>query len=175
MKHLGGHLDITHIDKGALLYLIDRFSPSSFLDIGCGPGGQVKAAKEAGIKKALGVDGDPNVSSSDTITHDFTKGPLNLPDKFDLGWSCEFVEHVKDEFIPNFMHTFSFCSVVAITHAPPGTPGYHHVNCQDTEYWVDIFKSNGFSYMKKETEGCRKSSTMKRDFFRDNGLIFKYN
>ena len=37
-KHLGGHLNKTHVDRGSLEILKRRFDIKSMLDIGCGPG-----------------------------------------------------------------------------------------------------------------------------------------
>ena len=56
-SHLGGHKNKTHLDEGTIDYLIKKFKPKSFLDIGCGPGGMVKIATNKGLK-ARGIDGD---------------------------------------------------------------------------------------------------------------------
>ena len=47
--HLGGHQNKTHLDNGALDWLIKTFDAKSFLDIGCGPGGMVELAKSKGL------------------------------------------------------------------------------------------------------------------------------
>jgi 2-polyprenyl-3-methyl-5-hydroxy-6-metoxy-1,4-benzoquinol methylase len=55
-EHLGGHNGLTHLDEGALTWL-KQLGHTSFLDIGCGPGGMVELAEQLGFK-VLGVDGD---------------------------------------------------------------------------------------------------------------------
>ena len=40
--------------------LFKLFSPTSVVDIGCGRGAWLKAFKEHGVKKCLGIDGDWN-------------------------------------------------------------------------------------------------------------------
>lgn len=173
MNHLGGHLNITHVDKGVLETLKEEFGCKSFLDIGCGPAGQVEEAKKLGFTTSVGIDGDPSMKKKGIIIHDFCEGQYKFEKEFDLGWSCEFVEHVKEEFLDNYMACFVKCKVVALTHAPPGTPGYHHVNCKESEYWKNVFKKHGFAFNEDLTKKCRNNSTMKRHFFRKNGLVFK--
>jgi hypothetical protein len=56
-KHLGGHANTTHIDKGSLKWIINNFDVKSMIDIGCGPGGQLEIAKSLNIH-CVGVDGD---------------------------------------------------------------------------------------------------------------------
>jgi hypothetical protein len=35
-----------------------------------------------------------------------------------------------------------------MTHAVIGQDGYHHVNCQNSDYWVDKITDIGFEYNK---------------------------
>ena len=37
-KHLGGHMNVNHVDEGALKTIHEKFSISSLLDVGCGLG-----------------------------------------------------------------------------------------------------------------------------------------
>lgn len=173
-KHLGGHCDITHVDCGALEFIIKEFCPKTMLDIGCGPGGMIAEAKRNNID-AIGIDGFPGKNKEKDVTiiiHDFTKGFFEHKKEFDLGWSCEFVEHVEEKYQKNYMNSFSCCKVVAMTFAPPGKRGHHHVNCRTQEYWIDIFQKNGFLFDKKHTENFRQSSSLKNNFVRNYGLIF---
>ena len=79
-EHLGGHNGITHLDQGALDWLIDTFQPQTFLDVGCGPGGMVELADKNGLD-SLGIDGDHTVIRYNIdrfLLHDFTLGPAPL-------------------------------------------------------------------------------------------------
>lgn len=171
-SHLGGHCNLTHVDAGALDYLIRRFQIASMVDVGCGPGGQVTLAMECNLL-SLGIDGDytvPRPPGLPVLIHDFTQGPVATPD-FDLGWSVEFVEHVEERFVDNYFAVFARCRVVFITHSVnPG--GHHHVNCQPAPYWIDQFERRGFVYDATETAQVRKHSTMKREFVQQSGLLF---
>jgi hypothetical protein len=169
-KHLGGHMGVTHIDRGAVEWLKEKFGVRSMVDIGCGPGGMQQVALELGIEW-MGIDGDPLIKNEHVITHDYTLRPLKVP-RVDLAWSVEFLEHVAEKHIKSFMATFSCARHVCVTHALPGKPGWHHVNCQPPEYWIKVFTEHGFSFDKITTEEIRQKSSMKRDFVRKNGLFF---
>jgi SAM-dependent methyltransferase len=175
LKHLGGHLNITHIDTGVLSWAKENLGISSFLDIGCGPGGMVELALDQGLA-AMGIDGDPTIQRkiiNNFVLHDYSVSALCLDQQFDLAWSCEFVEHVDQQFVNNYMVTFQCCRHVIMTYAPPGTPGHHHVNCQSEQYWIDIFAAAGFDHKKTTTDLVRAASTMQRNFVRDHGMYFE--
>ena len=141
------------------------------VDIGCGPGGMEKLALARNVFWQ-GIDGDPKMARDSVITHDFSLAPLIIP-TFDIGWSVEFVEHVEEQYVSNFMQAFHSCRHVFVTHAPPKKAGHHHVNCQPADYWIDIFQNWGFAFMEEHTQTARSKSTMARNFSRENGLIFK--
>jgi|TARA_B100001094_G_C18150821_1_gene783577 SAM-dependent methyltransferase len=177
--HLGGHGNKTHLDNGALTWLRERLNVKTYLDIGCGPGGMVQLANEMGID-ALGIDGDHTLDRYDTskfLIHDFTTGPIKLDKKFDLGWSVEFVEHVYEQYIPNYITAFQACKVFVMTYAPPGWEGHHHVNLQEEVYWINVMKQYGFTNNVELTNTLRSVSTMnqhkkKKAFVRNRGLVF---
>jgi len=176
-EHLGGHEGETHIDDGALTYLIEKFSIKSMIDIGCGPGGMIKLAKEKGLH-AVGVDGDDKVEREEElkesiIIHDYAQGPFVPNTTYDLGWSVEFVEHVDKIYMPNFLETFKSCKYVTMTHALPGQSGHHHVNCMPIEYWCGALEAINFKLLVEETNEMRKVSTMRERYIRQQGYIFK--
>ena len=178
-EHLGGHAGMTNIDSGSLQWLKNTFKAKSFLDIGCGPGGMVELANNNGLD-ALGIDGDYTLvrfDESKFLIHDFAKAPVKLKKIYDIGWSCEFVEHVYEKYIPNYITAFQSCKVIAMTYAPPGCPGHHHVNCQPEGYWITKMKQYGFRFDKSKSLQFRKSSTMTngkkpKGFIIKRGLIF---
>jgi len=147
------HNFVKNIDYGVMKYLIDKYNIKNMIDIGCGLGEQVQLALKEGIK-AIGVDGDHTIDifndKKHYILHDYTKGPLKT-ESFDLGWSIEFVEHVYEKYIPNYFETFKCCKKIIMTFANKGQGGYHHVNEQDPQYWLNVFTNYGFRYNKEET------------------------
>ncbi len=175
-EHLGGHYNVTHIDKNNLIYMQEKYMIKTMIDIGCGPGGMVDTALSLGID-CIGVDGDPSVINKNIIQHDFVSNKLNLEKKFDFAWSCEFVEHVEEKYQDNYMCLFQKCKYVIITFAPPGRKGYHHVNCQEENYWIKVFEKYNFVFSKEETDYIRNNSSMnldrpKKQFVQRNGLFF---
>ena len=136
--HLGGHFNIAHIDRGALKFMQNKLGCQSLIDIGCGPGDNVRAARKMGYQ-AMGIDGDKELiengwSSIDDLTiHDYTMGTFNTEKQFDVAWCVEFLEHVEEKYQKNYMNTFQKCKYVVCTAAEPGEPGWHHVNCQSKD------------------------------------------
>jgi hypothetical protein len=170
--HLGGHEGETHLDDGALDYLIEKMGVKSMVDIGCGPAGMVELARSKGLE-VLGVDGDFVVERkvNDIVIHDYQKAPY-VPEKtYDLAWTVEFVEHIEEQYIRNFVATMDKCKYVLMTHAFPGQPGHHHVNCQTTEYWAHIMNAFGYSILIDETNAIRQASTMKERYIREQSLF----
>ena len=167
MSHLGGHINTTNIETGTFNYLNKKYNLKSFLDIGCGPGGMVQLANENNLL-ARGLEGDDNAIKQSNVSNlitkiDFSKEKYDdqlTIDSFDLGYSSEFLEHVDEEYIDNYMPAFQKCKYILITAAPPKWPGHHHVNCKDHEYWVRKFNKYGFYHYPYETNNCRKNSTM---------------
>ena len=157
--HLGGSVidNKTNGDIGTYApqiwnKLIELYNPKTVLDIGCGAGYSLKYFLDKGLD-GLGIEGfkeaiERSPVKGNIIEHDYTTGEYIPESKFDLGWSCEFVEHVEEQYLNNFMKSFDVCEYVAMTHAVPGQPGFHHVNCQPKEYWINIFKDYGFEYLE---------------------------
>ena len=173
-EHLGGSMGVCHTDIGALEYVISQLGVKSMLDIGCGTGEMSSVAIDLGVEW-VGIDGDPIPRKMQTVTHDYTEGPvLNIHNKsFDLGWAVEFLEHVEEEFMDNYMDSFKSCKYVLVTAAPLGAPGHHHVNCQNEEYWIEKFQNCNFRYMDSHSKMVRQASTMVRDFMRKTGMVFE--
>lgn len=175
-EHLGGHAGKTHLFPVVLDHLIKTYNIKTMIDVGCGPAGMVELAREKGID-AIGIDGDWTVERNiEVILHDFTKGPYEIEPK-DLAWSVEMVEHIEEAYVPNFMPIFARCKYVLITYAPPGTPGHHHVNCREEQYWIALFASYGLVFDEEATKTIREfpkdyNGKNKKNFVGQRGLFF---
>ena len=181
-SHLGGHLNRTNLDKPLLEHLKKNHNINSMLDIGCGTGGIKNIADEMKIKW-FGVDGDPSIElPENTLLHDFAEGEATIDKTFDLVWCVEFLEHVEEKYIPNYMPLFKLGKLAVVTAAPPGWPGHHHVNCREESYWVDVFKNYGLKYDAALTAQFKSISKMNpkegytygdnKNFFLKAGLVF---
>lgn len=179
-EHLGGHLDRTHVDRGVLDLITTKYSIASMIDIGCGPGGMYSIAKDCGIDWR-GIDGDYTLTYSEEMKplvtiHDFVEPyiPQHITDsQFDLAFSVEFLEHVEERYVPNFMKVFKRARYAVVTAAPPGAGGHHHVNCRLEDYWIGVFAANGFKYNHKMSIEMRKCSTMAKGFMARTGMFFE--
>jgi SAM-dependent methyltransferase len=155
-------------------YLIDRFDVSSMLDVGCGEGHCVGWFTGHGVD-AYGFDGlRANVENAVAPIElwDLRAGPYTRP--VDLVHCAEVVEHVSPEFVGNVLDTLANGRVIALTHALPGQPGYHHVNCQPPEYWVRHLEDRGYRLL--ELESFESRAIVERNawtFFVRSGLIFE--
>lgn len=159
----------------------ETYNITTMLDIGCGPGGMVNLAREMGIQ-AVGIDGDYTVKRDGDyfVIHDYTVGDSPYNKSVDFAWSCEFVEHVEEKYIPNYIKDFQKAKYVIMTFSE--SQGHHHVNVKNQEYWVDVFESYGFKFDNETTKIIRSKSTMnttgkfannfKKHFVKNTGLFF---
>lgn len=170
-SHLGGHFGNVNKDVATLRYLAARYAVESMLDVGCGPGGMLDEANALGIR-ASGIDGDPFVCEEDRriVCHDYTLGPYLVVPGVDLVWSMEFVEHVEAIYVGNILATFDAGRVLFLTAAPPGFPGWHHVNCQPAQYWIGLLATRGWALDEEATAWVRQNGG--HVFSVRQGLVF---
>jgi cyclopropane fatty-acyl-phospholipid synthase-like methyltransferase len=169
-NHLGGHFNFTAMVESTFDFIKEKYNIQSVIDIGCGPAGMVEYMRSKGVD-AIGIDGDPELPKKDyVIVHDYTLGPLELDKKFDLAYSTEFLEHVYEEFIPNFLPSFQKAKYVFCSAAPEGQGGHHHVNENSKEYWIEKFDSYGFTYLKEDSDEISKTHDYK--LVKDNSMFF---
>ena len=184
--------------------IVEKYNIKTVLDVGCGIGYASKYFQSLGCD-ILAVDGSKEVGQLSVVSEHFLLNDYEnssaldnaeieyngKPIKdfvFDLCWSCEFVEHVWEEYSQNFIDDFKKCRYVAMTYAGPGQPGHHHVNCQPEEYWIEKLINNGFEFLKNDTEILREKSELDKDemmkipnvphfeaHFVSRGLFFKNN
>lgn len=156
-------------------WIIKELNIKSVLDIGCGEGHSTKFFHENGCE-VLGIDGDPEAIAAGPIPekivcHDYCTGPY-MPDKeYDLVWCCEFVEHVEEEFMQNFIGTFKSAKYILLTHAWENQGGHHHVNKQSVKYWLKQLSKEGFELLPELTLIAREKAGC--NYFLRSGLLLK--
>jgi SAM-dependent methyltransferase len=185
--HLGGcskEGDPATWTPGLWTYFVNKFGIKSVIDIGCGFGHSTQYFQNI-VEKVVGIEGSESIifeSNNKHLIrhHDYATGPLKT-ELFDMAWSCEFVEHVDEIFLDNFIQTFKCAKYVLMTYAYPGQGGHHHVNEQPESYWIDAMERNGFEYLKNETiesrkvaleDGRKYNSKYNDNHFSNRGLIF---
>jgi SAM-dependent methyltransferase len=143
--------------KKIATHLTNLFKPKSVLDVGCGTGELLNGFIHNDVKDYFGVDGSVNAIDYGFIDKEYLllhnlEEPLNLNRKFDLVASVEVAEHIKKEFADVFVKTLiANGDTIYITAAPPGQAGTGHYNCQPKQYWIDLFKKNGYDIDKVNT------------------------
>lgn len=176
-EHLGGYVaggDPDCMYPNLWKWLVDQASQPgeivSVLDVGCGDGAAMRAFDALGCA-VVGIDG---VEQDDDriLLHDYTTGASPVGLMFDIVWSCEFVEHVEEQYVENFLPDLTLGHVVAMTHALPGQPGWHHVNCQPSEYWIDRLQVAGLLLDTASTAAARMLAG--HGYFAETGLIFRW-
>jgi hypothetical protein len=168
--HLGGYIvgltsygDPNSYSTEVWDWMVDN-GIKSVIDVGCGEGHSTKYFLDKGID-CVGIEGgekayNNSLVKKNLILHDYTEGPYVLNKKYDAVWSCEFVEHVEEKYLDNFMSTFMCADKIFMTHAVPGQDGYHHVNCQHSQYWIEKLEKIGFKY-NEETSKILRNLTNK--------------
>jgi cyclopropane fatty-acyl-phospholipid synthase-like methyltransferase len=131
----------------------------SIIDIGCGEGHSTKYFFDKGCE-VLGIEGSIKAINNSPIKnklilHDYTQKEYIPNKRYDAAWCCEFVEHVEEKYIDNFLATMKYVDKIFLTHALPGQGGYHHVNEQNAEYWIDKIESLNFRFNSLLSEYLR--------------------
>lgn len=177
MSHLGGYCpggDAATYYPELWTWLAVALDVRTVLDVGCGEGYSVDYFVGLGCD-VLGIEGTEQ-DHPDIVHHDYTTGPYIVPAPFDLCWSSEFVEHVEEEFVPNFLVTFAMADLVLMTHADPGQLGYHHVNCQTSAYWIERLASIDYELDESLTAKTRALAAENLDplnHYVRSGLAFR--
>ena len=172
-------------------HLVRKYAIGSVLYVGCGRGYSTLYFQTLGCR-IKGIEGsgeaaETNLIGKDFVLTDYTLGPAPIEESFDLAWSCEFVEHVEEKFMGNYLQDFCRARFLAMTFAGPGQPGHHHVNCRPAEYWIRVLHAHGFDYLPEDTAEMRelaKQDMEKNDretnkrfvyHFIHRGLVFRRN
>jgi hypothetical protein len=170
--HLGGSItnDSATFEgrlwKWALGTLPLDTSTPSWLDVGCGMGFSTEyilhhtRAKNVMCIEGSNVGVENSLVPCNTVQQDFTKGAYVPRKIYDIVWCAEMLEHVEEKYMDNYMAAFKKARYALVTHGSPGQSGFHHVNNQAKEYWIEKFAENGFEFQPELTKKGRELANL---------------
>jgi SAM-dependent methyltransferase len=130
--------------------VLQLFTVSSVVDVGCGDGSWLAAFRKLGVADTLGVDGDYIQKELLQIPLDCFR-PTNLEEPFrfertfDLALSLEVAEHLPAQSAGVFVECLvAAAPAVLFSAAIPHQGGDNHINEQWPDYWTKIFRQHGY-------------------------------
>jgi len=131
--------------KVILGILFKSIKVRSIVDVGCGVGTWLRAAKELGCKECLGIEGDWVVNeirqkNGIKIKTQNLENKIQVSKKYDLAISMEVAEHLNPQRAESFIRDLCRCSdIVLFSAAVPGQGGINHLNERPISFWGKIF------------------------------------
>lgn len=127
--------------------IIEKFSPASVVDVGCGPGAWLSVFAEAGVE-CLGIDGASILPALQIPRERFVPMDLShLEDdgrRFDAALCLEVAEHLSENCGEGLVQFLCHkAPIVLFSAAIPGQIGDGHINAQWQEYWRKQFAACG--------------------------------
>jgi len=134
-------------------YLTSYYTPHTVIDIGCGRGSWLKAFKQYGAMKLIGIDGPWNNQShmidQSIVFHAIDLNVLEniiITERIDLAISLEVAEHLEPESAVTMIDFLtSLSDVVMFGAAFTAQGGENHINEQPHTYWAKLFIERNYS------------------------------
>ena len=157
-KKILHHYDENHLPISALEVLpiiIEKTSPKSVVDVGCGIGQWLETIEQFGIKDVLGIDGGHvdekmlRVNKDNLAVYNLEKAnDIQINRKFDLAISLEVAEHLEENSAEDFVKLLTRLSDrILFSAAIPNQTGENHKNEKPHIYWRDLFRKFDFEML----------------------------
>lgn len=136
--------------RSLLGYLFSSYRPSSLVDFGAGVGTWLRAARELGVGRLLGLEGhwvrDKIAPSGIDYRFQDLNEPVVLDDRFDMALSVEVAEHLVPERSQGFVSDMcAAADLIVFGAAMPHQGGNGHINERLPSFWIKLFESNGYT------------------------------
>jgi cyclopropane fatty-acyl-phospholipid synthase-like methyltransferase len=131
--------------------VLDRWKPTTVLDIGCGTGQAVNYLVDRGVD-CVGLEGSQPAIDASPVHNRIKLVNLNRPvalgRMFDVVWSYEVAEHIHPKYTDAFLQTLTTHGpVIILSAARPGQGGVGHFNEQPPLYWIERIERRGFLHV----------------------------
>ncbi|WP_065331823.1 methyltransferase domain-containing protein [Tritonibacter mobilis] len=168
------HWDNLFLDEAPIRYAIERFSPRSVLDLGCGNGLYPALYTHLGVEDVQGVDGiqqEATVLNEKSYTVADLQHPLDLGRKYDLVVCLEVLEHLDAEVSDTLFDSIERHAKgkILFSVAEPGQPGNGHINCKKVSEVLAQWAKRGWQPDLEASLGLRGLSSM--SWFRRNIVL----
>jgi 2-polyprenyl-3-methyl-5-hydroxy-6-metoxy-1,4-benzoquinol methylase len=143
------------LPKRTIDRVIEIYSPTSWLDVGCGTGAALKYINRLGLD-GWGVEYSALAIKESGISQrimraDLTQA-LHLKRRFGIVWCYEVAEHLPDNAADVLIDTLCRHSdIIILSAAVPGQGGEGHINEQPKEYWIGKMAARGYMVDQKAT------------------------
>jgi SAM-dependent methyltransferase len=130
--------------------VFDLTAPRSVIDVGCGVGTWLAAARTLGVVDVMGLDGEYVDRRLLRIPPDCFRAtdlsrPVDCERTFDLALSLEVAEHLPETSASALVESLTrLAPAVLFSAAIPEQCGAHHVNLQWQSWWVEQFNRREF-------------------------------
>jgi len=158
-----------NLNTAKLLY--EHFGFSSLVDFGCGIGSYIEVFKskgcevkgfDYGFEYAKDLYDMVGLTDDEVAFGDVTK-EITLEKKYDAALSIEVAEHIPESkssiLVSNLTNAAS--DIIIFSAAKIGQGGTGHINCQNSEFWIDLFNEQGWS--PQDITGLVSTMTPTRD------------
>lgn len=140
----------TRSAEQVLPVIFELYNSNSMLDVGCGNGTWLVAARQLGMQDLFGVDaqapepGKWPLSKDQFCIKDLTQ-PFTLGRKFDMAICLEVAEHLPPTSASNLIDTLvKHSDLIVFSAAIPGQEGDRHINNREPGYWQQLFHQRGY-------------------------------
>lgn len=131
--------------------VFDVIKPKSVVDVGCGVGTWLSAAKSLGATHVVGFEGGwvanvPKPDPSIEIRAVDLEKDLDDANRFDLAMCMEVAEHLTSARSTTLVRDLCGLSdCILFGAAIPGQGGENHINEQWQSYWLNLFDSMNYA------------------------------